>query len=202
MKLYYLAGACPLVTHIALEWIAKPYEAESVSRQGLKEPAFLALNPLGAAPVLKDGDLVLTQSSAILEYLAELNPQANLLGKTVAERAQTRRWLAFLNADVHRNFGVIFGVQRYARSESAQTEVKEQATELVLNQLRHVNKHLEGRDYLGAERSVADAYLFVILLWVKRLGLDISELKNLERLRQRLAEDPAVQAALKAEGLA
>lgn len=202
MKLYYLAGACPLVTHIALEWIGQPYEAVSVSREALKEPAFLALNPLGATPVLQNGDFVLTQSSAILEYLAELHPEANLIGKTIEERAEVRRWLAFLNADIHRNFGVIFGVARYAQSEEAQNEVKAHTSQLVLKQFAHINQHLNGREYLGAQRSVADAYLYVVLRWAARLGLDLSHLTNLSRLSQKLDQDPAVQAALKAQGLA
>ena len=201
MKLYYLAGACPLVTHIALEWIGTPYEAEAVSREALKEPAFLALNPLGAAPVLQDGDFVLTQSIAILEYLAELYPSANLLGETLQERAEVRRWLAFLNADIHRNFGVVFGVQRYAHSEAAQAEVNSLTCELLLKQFAHINQHLNGRDFLGAQRSVADAYLYVVLRWAGRLGLDLSSLTNLTRVSQKLEQDPAVQAALKAEGL-
>src|SRR5690606_28966645 len=76
VKLYYMPGACPLATHITLEWIGQPYEIQAVPREDLKKPEFLALNPVGSVPVLTDGDLVLTQSVAILEYLAEKHPEA------------------------------------------------------------------------------------------------------------------------------
>src|SRR5699024_3938017 len=99
MKLFYLPGACPLATHIVLKWTGQPCELIAVSRKEIKEPEFLALNPLGAVPVLKDGDFVLTQSSAILEYLAEAHPDSGLLPTEPRERANVRRWLAFCNAD-------------------------------------------------------------------------------------------------------
>ena len=71
MKLYYLPGACPLASQIVLEWMNLPYELQAVSREELKQPAFLALNPIGSVPVFQDGDFTLTQSVAIVEYLAE-----------------------------------------------------------------------------------------------------------------------------------
>src|SRR5690606_4959730 len=96
MKLYYMPGAGPRATHIVLEWIGQPYETEAVPRDKLKQPEFLALNPVGSVPVFTDGDLVLTQSAAILEYLAEKYPEANLMPDTLAGRAETRRWLGFV----------------------------------------------------------------------------------------------------------
>ncbi len=76
MKLYYMPGACSLADHIVLEWTGKPYETQMLSREALKGPEFLKINPLGAVPALVDGDLVLTQNTAILEYLAESVPEA------------------------------------------------------------------------------------------------------------------------------
>lgn len=202
MKLYYLPGACPLASHIALEWIGKPYETHAVSRDELKQPAFLAMNPLGAVPVLQDEGLTLTQSSAILEYLAEKNPEANLLGKTIQERAETRRWLAFVNADIHRNFGVMFGVQRYADQESTQAEVRGKTAEVLKKLFTVANQQLAGKQWLTGTRSVADAYLYVTLRWAHVMKIDLSGLDNLDAFYQRMEQDPAVQTALRAEGLA
>ncbi len=201
MKLYYLPGACPLASHIALEWIGKPYETHAVSRDELKQPAFLAMNPLGAVPVLQDEGLTLTQSSAILEYLAEKNPEANLLGKTIQERAETRRWLAFVNADIHRNFGVMFGVQRYADQESTQAEVRGKTAEVLKKLFTVANQQLAGKQWLTGTRSVADAYLYVTLRWAHVMKIDLSGLDNLDAFYKRMEQDPAVQTALRAEGL-
>ena len=201
MKLYYLPGACPLASHIALEWIGKPYETNAVSRDELKQPAFLAMNPLGAVPVLQDEGLTLTQSSAILEYLAEKNPEANLLGKTLQERAETRRWLAFVNADIHRNFGVMFGVQRYADQESTQAEVRGKTAEVLKKLFTVANQQLAGKQWLTGTRSVADAYLYVTLRWAHVMKIDLSGLDNLDAFYKRMEQDRAVQTALRAEGL-
>lgn len=201
MKLYYLPGACPLASHIALEWIGKPYETHAVSRDELKQPAFLALNPLGAVPVLQDEGMTLTQSSAILEYLAEKNPEANLLGKTIQERAQTRRWLAFINADIHRNFGVMFGVQRYADQESTQAEVRGKTGELLKKLFAVADQQLAGKQWLTGTRSVADAYLYVVMRWANAMKIDLSGQANLQAFFKRMEQDKAVQAALRAEGL-
>lgn len=201
MKLYYLPGACPLASHIALEWIGKPYETHAVSRDELKQPAFLALNPLGAVPVLQDEGMTLTQSSAILEYLAEKNPEANLLGKTIQERAETRRWLAFINADIHRNFGVMFGVQRYADQESTQAEVRGKTGELLKKLFAVADQQLAGKQWLTGTRSVADAYLYVVMRWANAMKIDLSGQANLQAFFKRMEQDKAVQAALRAEGL-
>ena len=78
MKLYGLVGACSFVPHVALEWVKErenaDYQFEAVTRELIKSPDFLALNPRGAVPVLVDGDLVLSQNQAILHYLDELYP--------------------------------------------------------------------------------------------------------------------------------
>src|SRR5690554_1710311 len=122
MKLYYMAGACPLASHIALEWIGQPYETQAVARNALKEPEFLALNPAGSVPVLTDGDLVLTQSAAILEYLAEKHPEAGLMPQDIRARAETRRWLGFVNADLHKSFGLVFGKGAFSSDAACQEQ--------------------------------------------------------------------------------
>ena len=80
MKLYTSPGACSLADHIALQWTGAPFEAQVVSREQRRQPDFLALNPDGAVPVLQNGDWVLTQNAAILNYIADKFPEAKLGG--------------------------------------------------------------------------------------------------------------------------
>ena len=102
MKLYYMPGACSLASHIVLEWVGKPYETHKLSREALKEPDFLKVNPLGAVPALVDGDWAVTQNASILEYIAEQAPQSKLLGDGSARsRADVRRWLGFILSLIH-----------------------------------------------------------------------------------------------------
>ncbi|MEO6984660.1 MAG: glutathione S-transferase N-terminal domain-containing protein [Paralcaligenes sp.] len=201
MKLYYMPGACPLATQIVLEWIGKPYESQAVSRTEIKEPAYLALNPLGSVPVLVDGDMTLTQSAAILEYLAELNPSLNLLGNTPKQRAETRRWLGFCNSDLHRTFSLVFGAAAFTSNADFQKELALKAAERVVALLHVADKQLAGKQWLTGSRSIADPYLYTILRWAKAKNLDIAGMTNLQAFFQHMEADPGVKSALKAQGV-
>jgi len=202
MKLYYFPGACPLATHIVLEWIGKPYETCRLTREETKQPEYLALNPVGAVPTLVDGDFVLTQSVAILEYLAELNPEAGLLGETPRERAETRRWLGFCNADLHRTFALVFGALFFGAGDEGMAKVlKGQATEKLQALFTVANRQLEGRDWLTGQRSLADPYLYTLLRWADMLGVELPGMSELRRFQSRMQADPGVRAALEAQGL-
>lgn len=203
MKLYYLPGACSLVPHIALEWVGKPYEAEAVSREKIKSSEYLALNPQGAVPLLVDGDLVLSQNAAILGYLDELYPEAELFGsRTVRDKAKARRWLAFFNSDVHKVFGALFRVAPYAaENEQLQSAIREHAQQTLLNYLEIANKHLEHHQFFGEKISVADVYLYTMLGWTKMLGIDFSHLHQLPAFIVRVEANEGVINALKQEGL-
>lgn len=202
MKLYYLPGACPLASHIALEWSGQPYEIQQVSREEIKQPAYLKLNPLGVVPTLVDGDFILTQSMAILEYIAEHNPASGLLPASVRQRAQVRRWLAFCSADIHKTFSLVFGTARYADSEDCQQTLITKASAMLVDLFSIVDQQLADKDWLAGERSIADPYLFTLLRWAKAKDIDIGHLHNLARFYQRMNADAGVQAVLKAQGLA
>lgn len=201
MKLYTSPGACSLADHIALQWTGAPFEAQIVSRAERKEAAFLALNPAGAVPVLQNGDWVLTQNAAILNYLADKFPDARLGGDGTPEgRAEVNRWLAFLNSDVHPSFHPMFGSVA-ALGDQAETKAKELAKQKLRGQFERADAQLEGKDWLTGSRSIADPYLFVVTQWAKKTGVDLAGLDNLARFDAHMSADTGVQAALKAEGL-
>ena len=201
MKLYTSPGACSLADHIALQWTGSPFEAQIVSRAERKEPWYLALNPAGAVPVLQEGDWVLTQNAAILNYLADKFPAAKLGGDGSPEgRAEVNRWLSFLNADVHPAFHPMFG-STAALGEEAAAKSKELAKEKLRGHFERADAQLAGKDWITGSRSIADPYLFVVTQWAKKTGVDLSGLDNLARFDAHMAADAGVQAALKAEGL-
>lgn len=201
MKLYYMPGACPLATHIVLEWIGQPYETQAVSRKELKQPEFLALNPVGSVPVLVDGDLVLTQSAAILEYLAEKHPEAALMPDSIPQRAETRRWLGFVNADLHKAFGLAFGKAGFSSDSTVQDAIAAGGIAKALELFGILDKHLEGRQWVTGTRSIVDPYLYTIIRWADVLKVDLSSLANIVAFRDRMNADAGVKAALQAEGL-
>ncbi len=202
MKLYGLPGACSLVDHIALQWVGKPFEYVAVGRDALKQAPFLAVSPMGAVPAIDDAGFTLTQNCAILEYLAEKNPEAKLLGgESLKARSEARRWLAFCNSDIHKTYSMIFGAARLVSEAGGQSELSKNASQRVREMYAIVDKHLAGRDWLSEGRSVADAYLYVTLRWANAKKIDISDMPNLQAHYNRMSADASVQAALAAEGL-
>jgi glutathione S-transferase len=197
MKLYYFPGSCALADHVVLEWIGAPYETVKLDRAAVKSPEFLALNPSGAVPVLVDGDFVLTQNAAILCYLAELHPQARLYGDGTARgRAEVMRWLGVLNSDVHPAFKPIFQPARFHPDAAAAGILADTARAQVRKFFELLDNRLRGRDWLVDARSIADPYLFVMLRWSRRIGIESSGLDNLARFFERMQADRGVRAAL------
>lgn len=203
MKLYYLKGACSLAPHIVLEWIGQPYEAVNIPRDALKSPEYLAVNPAGSVPALDDDGWILTESVAILGYLADLHPPLQLAGDgSPRSRAEVFRWLGFLNSDLHKAFVPMFRPSAFIDDESQFDAVKARARANVRSLLERVERQFQGRDFLAASgRSVADPYLYVTLRWAAGLGIDMSGLDALDAFRRRMETDPGVRAALDAQGL-
>ncbi len=202
MKLYYSPGACSLATHIVLEWIGKPYKAQEVSIHDPKSPELLKVNPSGAVPVIEDDGWVLTQNSAILNYLADVFPDAGLGGDgTPKSRAEVNRWLGLVNSDVHPAFKPLFGATDYLGDEAAIEKVKDNSKKAIRVHLQLADEQLVGKEWLAGSRSIADPYLFVMLRWARAMKVDLSGLDQLDRLFQRMRNDSGVKKVLKAEGL-
>ncbi len=203
MKLYCLPGACSLADHIVLQWIGAPHQIEVVPRDQL-HGEFLKVNPAGAVPalLLDDGTLV-TQNIAILDYLAQLKPEAKLFGDgTAVSRAQVLRWTAFLNADVHKNFSPLFSAPRFVDGEDAQANLKTKAIERLQTQFAILNTQIGSGTWLVDDRrSVADPYLYVLLRWARGMKMDLSAHANLNRFFDHMGSDAGVKAALTAENL-
>lgn len=199
--LYTRPGACSLAGHIVLHWVGADFEARVVDSTMMKAADFLALNPAGSVPVLTEGDWVLTQNAAILGYLADRFPEAALGGDGSARgRAEVNRWLATLNADLHPAFQPLFGGTRYLEDADAIERTRRHAMERIRGLFERMDARLAGRDHLVGTRSIADAYLFVILQWARRLKLDMGGLGHLHAFEARLAADDGVRAAQAAEG--
>jgi glutathione S-transferase len=202
MKLYYLPGACSLADHIVLEWIGQPYGAVAVPRDQLRSPEFLKLSPNGMVPVLVDDDgWTLTENMAILTYLAERFPAANLRGDTPRAHADVNRWLGFLNSDVHQSFKPLFGPARFIDDEAKHAELQANARARLRGFFERLDAQLSGRDWLVGTRSIADAYLFTVARWAKAKQVDLTGLDHLDRFVHHMHADAGIKAAMRAEGI-
>ena len=200
MKLYYLPGASPLAGHIVLEWIGAPYETVRMSHDGLKSPAYLARNAAGTVPMLEHGEFVLTENVAILNYLAEVHPEAGLLGDGSARgRAEVLRWLGFLSSDVHMAFLPLLRASLFLEEEIPAGVPVHGPRRYLRGCLERLDAQLAGRDWLVGTRSIADPYLLVILRWAVGLDMGLYGLDHLMHFARRMEADPGVQAAILAE---
>lgn len=201
MKLYYMTGAGSLASHIALEWAGGAYETVRMTRSRLQAPDFVALNPMGTVPVLVHGGLCLTESVAILAYVADRHPDAMLWGGDADRtgRAETLQWLAFMNSEVHKAFGPIFYPERYRFGEASAAAVESVARSLVRRLLSRLEHRMADRVWLSGDRSIADAYLFVMLRWALTTKIGLAQFPRLAACLRRLHEDRGVRAALAVE---
>jgi glutathione S-transferase len=203
MKLYYSPNTCASADHIVLEWIGKPYRTQRLSREERAMPAFKAINPSGAVPVLEVDGWVLTQNTAILNYLADTHPEARLGGDGSAKgRAEVNRWLAFVNSDVHPTFKPLFGATAYLEDAAAIEKTRENARTSLRTLFVRADAQLAKNDWIAGTRSIADPYLYVTLRWARGTGVDLSGLDNLARFVTRIEADPGVRRVLADEGLA
>ncbi|MDR7342339.1 glutathione S-transferase [Pantoea alhagi] len=201
MKLFSKAGACSLSPHIILRECGLDFTQVNVDLATKKTEHgedYWQINPKGQVPALElDDGTLLTEGPAIVQYLADLKPDRQLLAPAGSlTRYHTLEWLNYIATELHKNFTPLF---RPNTSE----EVKTQQRQQLESKFRYVNDELQDKQWLvGTRFSVADAYLFVVTRWAKAVQLDLNGLEALSAWQARVAERPAVAAALDAEGLA
>ena len=200
MKLYYSPGACSLSPHVVLREAGLDFELVLASTKTHKLADgndYYAINPKGSVPLLElDNGERLSEGPVIVQYLADLAPASQLApANGTMARYRLQEWLNFLTSEIHKGFSPLF-------NPATPEDYKPLAKARLADRLRIVDAALEGKAYLmGDQFTVADAYLFTLTNWAQPVGLDISNLAQLGAYRARVAARPAVQAAMKAEGL-
>lgn len=200
MKLYYAPGTCSLAPHIVLRETGSDF---SLARVDLRRHQVDGEGPLqdlsskNKVPVLAlDDGRRLTEGPVIAQYIAERAGATDLLPPPGDPgRYTVLEWQAFISSELHKSFSPLFNpaIDRAGR-------------EVFLDELGRkfawVDATLATRDYLALDRfTLADAYLFTVGGWAGLVGLDLSGLAGVQAHRARVAARPAVQAALRAEGL-
>jgi len=199
MKLYYSPGACSLSPHIVAEEAGIDLAYEKVDLKTHKTVDgidFYTISPKGYVPalVLDDGTL-LSEGPAIVQYLADLKPEAGLL-PPVGDVARYRviEWLTYINSEMHKTFSPLF-------DPTASAEVKAESRAKLVKRFAFAGKALGDNSYLTGDRfTIADAYFFVMTSWSIFQRVAVPD--NVANFRTRVTARPAVHRALKAEGLA
>ncbi|MGY4831584.1 glutathione transferase GstA [Sphaerotilaceae bacterium SBD11-9] len=200
MKLYYSPGACSLSPHIALRESGLPFEPVLASTKTHKlqdGTDYYSINPKGYVPLLElDNGERLSEGPAIVQYIADQVPDKKLAppNGTMA-RYRLQEWLTFIGTEIHKAFSPMFNP---ATTDEGRAAAKAKVT----SRLAYVDAQLADKPYLlGDQFSVADGYLFTVTNWAKPTSTDISALGNLAAFMARVGARPAVQEAMKAEGL-
>ncbi len=193
MKLYYSPGACSLADHIALHEAGLAFEHEKVDLGAKRTESgadYTTINPKGYVPALTlDSGETLSENVAILDWIAHqdsaLKPSGPM-GHTHLLEA-----LAYISTEIHKGFKPFFS--------GASADEKAKAGETILKRMGYLADTMKGDFLFGADVSVADAYLFVMLLWARRNGLEVPP--KLAEFRDRMMDRPAVRKAMEHEGL-
>jgi glutathione S-transferase len=194
MKLYYSPGACSLADHAALHEAGLDFEHVRVDLKARKTEHgddYAAINPKGYVPALTlDSGETLSENIAILDWIAHQRPALKpdgALGHTHLLEA-----LAFISTEIHKSFKPFFA--------SGSDEDKAKAKAMILKRMDYLAERFDGDFLFGDEVSVADFYLFVMLLWAGKN--DIDPPAPLPAFRDRMMALPSVQKAMQHEGLA
>lgn len=200
MKLYYAAGACSLSPHIVALEAGIAVELEKVDTKAKRTASgedYWQINPKGYVPALQlDNGELLTEGTAIVQYLADLKPESGLApanGTTARYRLQET--LGYINSELHKSYTPLF-------KPDTPDAVRDERKDYLRKRYALLDQHLSKHDWLiGEQFTAADAYLFTVTNWAHHVGLDLSDFPAILAFQQRVSSRPQVQSALKAEGL-
>ncbi len=197
MQLYFAPLSCSMATRITLYELGIDAEFHQVGLMAKQLVAdgsdYLAINPKGQVPALRtDAGEILTEGPAILQYIADLDPEQRMAPAAgTLERAQLQQWLNYIATEVHK--AVFYFLFNPASPPEAKAFVRDT---LLPARYDFLSRHLEGREYLLNQFSVADAYLATSLNWAAPAGVDLTQWPVLKAWHERISARPAVARAI------
>jgi glutathione S-transferase len=203
LTLYYAPNTCALATHISLEDSGAPYETVRIDFRANEQRGadYLALNPKGRVPALATESGLLTETPALLAYIAQLYPERHLapLGDPFAF-AEAQAFNSYLCSTVHVAHAHRMRGYRWADDEAAFEAMRKKVPQSVAAAFAVIEHGLmKGPWVLGEAYSICDSYLFTLAQWLELDGVDPATLPRVADHRTRMAERPAVRRAVAAE---
>jgi glutathione S-transferase len=201
-KLYYAPGTCALASHIALEEVGAPYSAERLNFKNNQQnsPDYLKINPKGRVPALVTDSGVLTETPAILAFIAQSFPHAKLVPQDPFEFAQVQSINSYLCSTVHVAHAHKMRGARWATEETSFADMKRKVPETMTACFTLIERAmLRGPWVMGEQYTICDPYLYTIAGWLEGDGVDLSKLPKVVAHRKRMEERPAVQKVLAEE---
>ena len=206
-KLFYSPGTIALATHITLEEVGAPYEAIrlNIPEGEHTKPEYLKINPKGRVPSLITEDGILTETPAILLFLAQKFPEANLAPlDDVFRLAEMQSINSYFCSTLHINHAHRMRGHRWVDpSDSAAIKAMQEKVKSNMTDCFTLVSHemLQGPWVMGTHYTVADAYLFTVTRWMEGDGLNLTDFPKIEAHFNRMMARPPVQRALAAQGM-
>jgi glutathione S-transferase len=203
LKLYYAPATCALASHIALAEAGADYTTERIDFKTNQQnsPEYLAINPKGRVPSLVTDRGILTETPAMLAFIAQSFPKAKLAPFDDAYAfAQAQSFNSYLCSTVHPNHAHKMRGARWATEESSFADMKRKVPQTVGASFALIERGmLKGPWVMGETYTICDPYLFTLAGWLEGDGVDVSTLPKVADHRKRMADRPAVQKALAEE---
>ncbi len=188
--------------HMVLEEVGAQYQLVKLdlTKGDQKKPEYLQLNPNGKVPTIDDDGFILWESNAIIQYLAEKHPMANLLAAGAHNRARMFQWLLFEQTTFRPPLSLLFRQTRFTPPDQQDAKAIEQAWAEVRANMGTLQHALSGRDYIGETFSVADIAVLPYVYLARDLGVDLSAWPTVAAYWQRLSARPSWQKIIAWKG--
>lgn len=205
LTLYYAPGAVSFAPHMLLQELEIPHELCRIETGDEEQhrPEYLRINPLARVPALRlDDGRVLTETAAILQYIAALKPEARLVPDDPWSSARCYEWLSLIGTSLQPAYAFILRPDRVEPDTSTHAALRKTGRERFLRLLAHAEGQVPEQGFLlGPELSVADPYLLVMVLWARFIGAQLDDLPRLAAWSQRVGQRPSFLRTLRAERL-
>lgn len=201
MRLFYANGTISIAVAIALHEASLKFEAIPVNFREAEQtkPEYLKLNPKGRVPTLEVEGALLTETGALLEYIAAQAPQANLIPRDDIAAAKMRGVMYYLASTMHVNHAHGLRGTRWADNPTSHADMAAKMPQ-TMTQSAHYLEHfcLQGPLMMGSDITLADPYAFVVCSWLKGDGVDMAEFPKINRFMTIMQERPSVRQVISA----
>jgi glutathione S-transferase len=197
LKLYYAPGTISIAVALTLEEAGLPYEAVKVDFKSAEQtqPDYLAINAKGRVPALVlSGGTVLTETGALLEYIADVAPSAGLIPTDPALAARMRSAMYYLASTMHVAHAHKMRGSRWASQQSSFDDMTAMVPQTMAACASCVETHLlRGDSVLGQSFSIADPYLFVVCTWLEGDGVSIADYPKIQNFMTKMEARQSVK---------
>ena len=199
MRLYYAPGTISIAVAIALHEAGLPFEPHRVDFRNAEQtkPEYLAINPKGRVPALETDGCVLTETGALLEFIAARAPDAHLVPDDPADAAHMRGVMYYLASTMHVNHAHGLRGTRWADQPESHADMAQKVPQTMAASAAYIQAHcLDGPFVMGEQFTLADPYVFVVCNWLEGDKVDLADFPAIKAFLDRMRSRTSVQAVI------